>query len=546
MQTWSTEKMRDILKQYGFDGLTTNTYNWLKKRVGEGSSTEVPKRERVELIKTNPTGLVVKTPDAWITAREEDPTNQIKVSSGGPDRTIKVNENDVNKYFYSDYDDTYYAGTVADAEVTGKKYGNRIITPKKVANFLNEYQDDPDVLFDPNYKNYRDKITRHQWRRLLESHPEYYSSEQYRNQIPIKAQSAYMQSSVRNAENKAAPYVLNAILGATNPLAAIASFVGAAGTDEAVRQISDGKYTGWQDWSSKTWAKSDNELLQNLMSTMTNPGAWALGTAGAFATPTYSFVGGTTAHPHIKHTDPIKFKFSTNAVKTAAKDITNLDIPSITEMKQVKADSYLPGSLDAGIGRGHGRAGGGGKGLNPRGQQLYGLKAIPRQVDGVREFEFSLPYPTGLYPVEFTLSDSPTGSSLIPHPGKGTIPQISYYNTAYDWGDPEFQEWWKQNYPGNEGKILSYKGKPIKMTLGTQMRTTNLAGNVAPGVYPSGTVTDKLVLNQPSIEYTAPIQPGYKQVGVTDVRFVDPGSLEIGNTVTLGQGGKLNYYNYIK
>lgn len=46
MQTWSPEKMRQILQQYGKQGLTPNTYAYLTKRVGQPKTTT-----------TNPTSL---------------------------------------------------------------------------------------------------------------------------------------------------------------------------------------------------------------------------------------------------------------------------------------------------------------------------------------------------------------------------------------------------------------------------------------------------------------------------------------------------------
>lgn len=41
MQTWSKEKMQNVLKQYGKNGLTENTYKYLIKRVGQSSNPPV-------------------------------------------------------------------------------------------------------------------------------------------------------------------------------------------------------------------------------------------------------------------------------------------------------------------------------------------------------------------------------------------------------------------------------------------------------------------------------------------------------------------------
>jgi len=39
METWSPEKMKQVLKEYGKEGLTTSAYNWLTARVGASTSS---------------------------------------------------------------------------------------------------------------------------------------------------------------------------------------------------------------------------------------------------------------------------------------------------------------------------------------------------------------------------------------------------------------------------------------------------------------------------------------------------------------------------
>jgi hypothetical protein len=41
MQTWDKEKMQNVLKQYGKNGLTENTYSYLIKQVGQPSNKSI-------------------------------------------------------------------------------------------------------------------------------------------------------------------------------------------------------------------------------------------------------------------------------------------------------------------------------------------------------------------------------------------------------------------------------------------------------------------------------------------------------------------------
>ena len=109
----------------------------------------------------------------------------------------------------------------------------------------------------------------------------------------------------------------------------------------------------------------ESELTRNVVSTLTNPGAWALGAAGGFATPTYTFSG-------IDPIGTIKTKFHVEAgtplVENAGDGLATIEIPTLSKTVGTrKVTRYTPTNTGGGLGKGRGRGGGGGKGPNPRG-----------------------------------------------------------------------------------------------------------------------------------------------------------------------------------
>ena len=548
MNTWDAAKQKQILEQYGKEGLTENTYNWLRSRVKANDE------ELASLKANNP---------AMTTLRGQT-TSGLDVGYVDPS-TIVVHptEADINKYLYNadEKGGTYYGGTLSEVDANGKKTK---ATNASAVDFLNEYQNDPATLFNPNYSETRKQITDKQWIQLIERHPEYWNSATSRY-IPDSVQTKLMQRGIRQATDKAAGYVVQALLGATNPLAAIASLTGAAFTDEIV-DLASKKYTGWQDMvASKLRDKGvDNDLIVNTISALSNPGALVGGVLGGFATPTYSFTasplesvkiagqtrdvytGADLAHPTIT-TGKKEVEIPSGMAETTIQGYSN--IPVLGTRTVASKTAAVPAGPGGGLGIGRGRIGGGGKGLNPSGQMTTTYGLVPKVIRG--DMTMNLPYATisGMPPIEYTLSDHPTilRTTLpdeIPYGKPWKVPD--FYQTGYDWGDPEFQTWWRQNAPGNEGKVLDYKGRKIKIEWDPEgYRRTNIHTGVPGGAYPQGSITSREVIGERHLTPPQPIVIPANSVVMSNPALT-PYKVTLGNTVTLKQGGSLNYLNYIK
>lgn len=555
MNTWNADKKKAVLEQYGQEGLTENTYNWLRARVKKNDD------EVAQMKAKNP---------AMETLRGSS-TRGLDVGYVDPS-TIVVNptDKDVQKYLYNESEGdggTYYGGTIAGTDITGSKKTKA--TNKSAVDFLNEYQNDPAMLFNPNYANTRKQITDKQWIQLIERHPEYWNSLTSRY-IPDSAQTKLMQRGIRQATDKAAEHVIQGLLGATNPVAALSSLVGAAVTDEIVKLASD-KYDGWQDLAASKLREAglSDDLAINVLSTFSNPGAWVGGVAASYATPTYSFTtspmsevtaGGKTREmytsedlraPKIEQTKSRTITVPKGMAETAADGITTLELPTVEKVVSAqKISKAIPVGPEGGLGHGKGRIGGGGKGINPRGQIMLDPITRPQVVRGNTRFDVSLPYVTGLPPIEFTTSDHPITVQWrrpvedIPNGKPWAMPD--FYQTGYDWGDPEFQAWWSKNAPGNEGKVLDYKGRKIKIEYDPNgYRRTNIHTGLPGGTYPQGSITGREVLGERHLTPPQPLViPG--NAVVMSNPALTPYRVTLGDTVTLKTGGSLNYLNYIK
>lgn len=548
MNTWSADKKKQMLEQYGQEGLTENTYNWLRAKV---------KANDEELA-----ALKAQNPD--MQALSGDTQTGLDVKYMDPS-TIIVNptEADTNKYLYNadEKGGTYYGGTPMEINISDKKTK---ATNATAVDFLNEYQNDPSMLFNPNYSETRKKITDNQWIQLIERHPEYWNEATSRY-IPDSAQTKLMQRGIRKATDKAANYVVQGLLGATNPLAAITSLAGAALTDEIV-DLASKKYTGWQDMvASKLREKDiDNDLIVNTVSALSNPGAWIGGFAGSAATPTYSFTASPIetvtvagkpreiytsadlAHPTI-NTGKKEVEIPAGMAETHIQGVSNM--PILGSRTVASKTAAVPVGPGGGLGRGAGRIGGGGKGLNPRGQMTTNYSLMPEVIRG--DMTMNLPYATvsGMPPIEYTLSDHPERplekpTDKIPYGKSWKVPD--FYQTGYDWGDPEFQAWWRKNAQGNEGKVLDYNGRKIKIEWSPEgYRRTNIHTGVPGGTYPQGSITGREVLGERHL--TPPQQlviPGNSVVMSNPT--LTPYKVTLGDTVTLKHGGSLNYLNYVK
>lgn len=529
MSQWDDAKKREVLEQYGQEGLTENTYNWLRARVKDNSADL--EREKLQDIQAQ---------------------KDLAIKLGGKPTTLVVNptQSDINKYLYNPEEGkedggTYFGGWLGQAEAVGEK---KEATKETATAFLNEYQNDPTMLFNPRYAKTRAQISDAQWIKLITAHPEYWNSVTSK-MIPDSAQSKLFNRGIRQATDAAAQHVVQALLAATNPLAGIAGLAGAKLTDEVVNKVSDGKYQGWSDMIDTQMKENgiESELARNVVSTFTNPGAWALGAAGGFATPTYTFsgidpIGILKSKLHVEAGTPL--------VENAADGVMTLELPTLSKVAGTrKVTQDTPTNTGGGLGKGQGRVGGGGKGLNPRGQLTLETITVPEQVRGTISKDIPINVPYELFPVEFTKTQHVTvpTPTLTPE-GKPTywIPKVDFYQTGYDWGDPEFQAWWQQNYPGNEGKILDYKGKKIKMDLDPNgYRRINIHTGYKAGNYPQGSITGNTVIGERHI--TVPeLRIPAGAVALSPVQLVPNRELTLGKTVTLKRGGTLNYLNFFK
>lgn len=514
MQNWDIEKMRSVLEQFGKEGLTENTYNYLKRRVPERETTQSRVIEPVERIQPVVSGLNV---------------------AAAPVATIQVSDKDADEYLKID-NDTYYGGTAAKVDVGGKK---KKATRQSAREFVQENINDPETLFNPNYANTRKQLTKSDWYSIFKAHPEYYN-EKYARYIPDDVQSMLYRNGIRKEMDKAgtaiAPYLIGAgmaplgaaFAAAGNPLVTFGSQAGSVATDMVVEGASNGKYSNWVDYAADKFNVDTNTEYGNFKKVAlgaVNPGALFMGTmgTGAFGNP-------VNLNGELVLSDNIL----PSGYSTIERTIHNVPGQTIKGFKIPKRASTIKGNT---LGRKTG---------NSVGQALYQTVTKPVQINGGTttipyNLSFPLPYTTVMLPDDPTVSSPPI--STIP-PYTTTSPsKINFYSTAYDWGDAAFQKWWRENAPGNEGKVLDYNGRKIKIEYSpTGYRRTNLRTITPGGVYPQGTVSGRRVLNVEPITYTgAPI--GYQQVGVTDLRFTrDP--LLYGETVTRKQGGKVDYYKF--
>lgn len=444
------------------------------------------------------------------------------------------------KLFYNQGDDTYYGGRLQEQEVKKDKLSKQQRT-EAYNEWLTEAIDNPEVLFNPNYKRYRDNISNKAWQQIITKHPEYFN-QKYSRYIPDRVQSWAYNRGIREATEKVAPYAAAAVTGFMNPLAAMGSVIGSTATNEAVNAITDGEHKTWGSAAADVLGV-ESELGQNLLE-LTNIGGLALGGFGnrALAASNVSAKAPLTEKTIVGTEKPfyrqIQVKGSqpySRTIKSAYKialndpDAVIPNRPQYTNRLDIIHE--LPGTRTIQV-----------KGSVPH---VRNILKVPGLV-GENAANTGLNAPV-IMP-GFTSNNSerivlrPQAESVLP---EWSLPEINYYNTARDWGSADFQEWWKQNATEeNAGKTLNYQGKPIKITWNPNgYRTRNLAGNVAAGIYPSGQVTDRLVLNRQPITYTgAPI--GYQQVGVTPAVFtIDPN--QYGETITMKNGGKLNYLNYL-
>lgn len=520
MNTWNLDKINSVLAQYGQEGLTQNTYAWLTNAARQKQAAEDAEVQ----------ALRAQQAAAPIAAIHSEPTG-LNVSTVAAPTTIKVSNQDAEQYLYNPEEDVYYAGTAAHVNVNTKK---KKATNKSATEFLNAYKDDPEMLFNPNYAETRKKISNKQWNQLLALHPEYF--EKYHKFIPDKVLSNSVARSTREAMNEAAPYAAMAVTGAFNPLAAGAGFIGGLGTNEVVSTLSDGKYDTWGQMASDKLG-IESEMGQNLME-LTNPGALALSAAGTAATGGMSTVtrgGKTITTPKYYTKSQIPY------TKTIQKVVGHRVIPeqqvfqrnpimggtqyaiipqrtvAITEPTQINVKGFNKGDL----------------------RTIATTHTLPySQTYNSYTFGYATPFGDS----QETVIPTEQGGATA---GRTWIPKVDFYQTISDWGDPEFQKWWAENAPGNEGKTLYYKGKPIKIAYDPNgMRTTNMHTSLDSGVHPQGSATGRLVLDRPEIVYQGPAI-GAGQIGASEVRLV-PGTVSTGETVTRKTGGILNYMDYIR
>lgn len=511
---------RELQKQYGItetDSAKANMALWAKLKAGEQAPSEPVKREVVAPMATKVTPLTITAPQP---------------------KQIIIPEQ-YQKLFYNQGDDTYYGGRFGEVVAKKRKVSNK--ERKEAYNeWLTEAIDNPEVLFNPNLTNYRKGISNKVWQEIITKHPEYFN-EKYARYIPDKVQSWAFNRGIRQATEQAAPLVAATVTGFMNPLAALGSVVGSTATNEAVNAATDGKHKTWGSAAADVLGV-ESELGQNLLE-LTNIGGLALGGFGNRALaasnvstkvpltektivgtekPFYRQIQVKGSQPHTKTiatTEKIALNNPDAVIPNRPQYTNNLDIVHqvpVTRTIQVRGSAphvrnilKVPGLV----------------GENAANAGLNAPIVLPGFTSNNSERTILLPQTEPVLP-------------------EWQLPEINYYNTARDWGSADFQKWWRENATEeNAGKTLNYNGKPIKITWSpTGYRTTNLGGNVGAGLYPSGTVTDKLVLNREPLVYTGD-RIGYQQVGVTPAVFV-PNQNVYGGTVTLAQGGKVNYLDY--
>jgi hypothetical protein len=94
----------------------------------------------------------------------------------------------------------------------------------------------------------------------------------------------------------------------------------------------------------------ESELARNVVSTFTNPGAWALGAAGGFATPTYTFsgidpIGILKSKLHVEAGTPL--------VENAADGVMTLELPTLSKVAGTrKVTQDTPTNTGGGLGKG--------------------------------------------------------------------------------------------------------------------------------------------------------------------------------------------------
>lgn len=301
-----------------------------------------------------------------------------------------------------------------------------------------------------------------------------------------------------------------------------------------VQEFSDGKYDNWSEMMKDTEFLKDpekSEVFRNAVAYMSNPGAILGGLAGGAATGTVGFTPRTTP----------RLVTSRNLARVGAMGVEGVGEPQMFAPRTTTTGRAYPRvSTTLRNGKGYGK-------YNGKGQQFTSTDLVPVQNPDVMttsQFTVPVPYMHNLWPyVPLHLDREYPGDPDQPTTPPW-IPDVNFYNTAQDWGSLEFQRWWRENAPGNEGKILRSPWGLIKIEYGDG-RQRNFAGHVAPGVYPQGTNQDVRVMNLtlPPIDFEGAIGAG--QVGVTPVRFVDE-PIIYGETETFRNGGIISYADYLK
>lgn len=503
---------RELQKKYGItetDSAKANLALWARLKAGEPAPTK-PVKEVIAPIATKVTPLTIAPPQ--------------------PKQIIIPEQH--QKLFYNQGDDTYYGGRLGEVTTKKQKISNK--ERKEAYNeWLQEAIDNPEMLFNPNLTNYRKGISDKIWQQIITKHPEYFN-QKYARYIPDKVQSWAYNRGIRQATEQAAPIVAAGVAGFMNPLAAMGSVIGSTATNEAVNSITDGKHKTWGSAAADVLGV-ESELGQNLLE-FTNIGGLALGgfgnralaasNVGTKAPLTEKTIVGTEK-PFYKQIQVKGSRPTTKTIATTEKialnnpDAVILNRPQYTNNLDIVHQVPVTRTIQV-------------RGSAPHVRNILKVKGLV----GENAANAGLNAPVIL--PGFTSNNSERTVSLPqtkPVLPEWKLPEINYYNTARDWGSADFQEWWRQNATEeNAGKVLNYNGKPIKITWDPNgYRARNLAGNVAAGIYPSGQVTDRLVLNRQPIPYTGtPI--GYQQVGVTPAVFTID-SNQYGETITMKNGG---------
>lgn len=412
---------------------------------------------------------------------------------------------------------------------------------------------DPERFFSPEYKKQRDELSVDTWVKILRLHPEYVRHEKYRRYLPTEntPEGREIWSKVANADiakamDKAGNAIAPVIFGAGNPLAMTAAMVGGLATDEIVREASQNKYANWNDmFQDKVYGDGNDassaagEAFRNIAGTVTNPGALIAG-------------AGVSAATNGVYARPVKLEANGNLASGAGQGVTNIPYNIYPRYQfRTTTQSHVPTTRGAGVGRGF-RGGSDGIGLNPRGNAITSVEAVPMPLEspipmstqfnlyGVKPFAWGNTYP------QYTV-DKPTTPHVDPTPF--VAPHV--YNTAYSWGHPDFVNWWmKNNTPENQGKVLRYPGGDgrggrwiVINGGGSPVLEGNYDGSIPTGVYQRGSgVGAYEVQNQTPVQYDgAPIKG-------TEVYFTPAGRAqepyELGEYQVFKKGGKVNYLSY--